>query len=108
MEGTSCFKPSSHCDSTGLVPPVWEYTHALGVCIFGGYVYHGARRPDLAGSYICADYGSGRIWSLRRSAGGPVTSREIAFTHLPIVSFGLDDSQELYICSFEGKIYRLK
>ena len=108
MEGTSCFKPSSHCDTTGLVPPVWEYTHDVGVCIIGGYVYHGARRPDLEGTYICADYGSGRIWSLRRAAGGQVTAREIAYTHLPIVSFGVDDAQELYLCSFEGKIYRLK
>jgi hypothetical protein len=39
---------------------------------------------------------------------GGVTSREIAFTHLPIVSSGLDDARELYLCSFEGKIYRLK
>jgi glucose/arabinose dehydrogenase len=108
MEGTSCFKPSAHCDTTGLVPPVWEYTHAAGVCIIGGYVYHGTRRPDLAGTYICADYGSGRIWSLRRTSGGSVTSREIAYTHLPIVSFGVDDALELYLCSFEGKIYRLK
>jgi glucose/arabinose dehydrogenase len=108
MEGTSCFKPSSHCDTTGLVMPVWEYHHSVGVCIIGGYVYHGARRPDLEGAYICADYGNGRIWSLRRSAGGPVASREIAFTHLPIVSFGVDDAQELYLCSFEGKIYRFK
>jgi len=108
MEGTSCFKPPSRCDTAGLVAPVWEYTHALGVCIIGGYVYHGSRRPDLTGTYICADYGSGRIWSLRRSAGGSVTAREIAFTHLPIVSFGLDDAQELYLCSFDGKIYRFK
>jgi glucose/arabinose dehydrogenase len=108
MEGSSCFKPSSHCDTTGLAAPVWEYTHDIGVCIIGGYVYHGARRPDLSGTYICADYGSGRIWSLRRSAGGSVTSSEIAFTHLPIVSFGLDDARELYLCVFDGKIYRLK
>lgn len=93
---------------TGLVPPVWEYIHSVGVCIIGGYVYHGVRRPDLTGTYICADYGSGRIWSLHRSAEGTVTAREIAYTHLPIVSFGLDDAQELYLCSFEGKIYRLK
>ena len=108
MEGTHCFKPSSNCDTAGLVPPVWEYTHAEGVCIIGGYVYHGARRPDLEGTYLCADYGNGKIWSLRRTAGGAVTSREIASTHLPIVSFGLDDAGELYLCSFEGKIYRLK
>ena len=46
-----------------------------------------------------------------RTLFGSVTaffSREIAFTHLPIVSFGLDDARELYLCSFEGKIYRLK
>lgn len=108
MEGTSCFKPSSDCDTTGLVLPAWEYTHAVGICVTGGYVYHGSRRPDLAGSYLCADYGNGKVWSLRRGANGALKANEIAVTGLPIASFGLDNAGEIYLCSFDGKIYHFK
>ncbi|MEW6509957.1 MAG: PQQ-dependent sugar dehydrogenase [Bacteroidota bacterium] len=108
MEGNSCFKPSSNCDTSGLVRPVWQYTHALGVSVTGGYIYRGSRHPELTGAYVCADYGSGRIWSLRMDAQGQVSGVELADTNLPIASFGVDESAELYICSFDGKIYRFK
>lgn len=108
MEGNSCFNPSVNCDTAGLVPPVWQYTHALGVSVTGGYVYHGARRPDLEGSYIYADYGSGRIWSLRYDGPGRVRNAELIHSRLPIASFGLDAASELYVCAFDGKIYRFK
>lgn len=108
MEGESCFHPSRNCDTTGLVLPVWQYTHALGVSVTGGYVYRGARRPDLTGAYLYADYGSGRIWSLRIDGAGRRTNVELMHTHMPIASFGVDASSELYLCVFDGKIYRFK
>jgi glucose/arabinose dehydrogenase len=108
MEGNSCFRPSSGCDTTGLTPPVWQYTHALGVSVTGGYVYRGSRRPELQGAYIYSDYGSGRIWSLRYDGPGRVTNTELLVSHLPITSFGVDAASELYLCSFDGKIYRFK
>jgi glucose/arabinose dehydrogenase len=108
MEGESCFNPAVGCDTTGLVRPVWQYTHALGVSVTGGYVYHGARRPDLEGSYIYADYGSGRIWSLRFDGPGRMKNVELIHSHLPIASFGIDAGSELYVCVFDGKIYRFK
>jgi glucose/arabinose dehydrogenase len=108
LEGNSCFKPPLNCDTSGLVAPVWQYTHALGVSVTGGYVYHGARRPDLEGAYIYADYASGRIWALRYAGPGRVRNDELIHSQLPIASFGLDAASELYVCSFDGKIYRFK
>jgi glucose/arabinose dehydrogenase len=108
MEGNSCFKPSSGCDTTGLTRPVSQYTHALGVSITGGFVYRGARRPELTGAYIYADYGSGRIWALRVEGAAAPVNTELTVSGLPIASFGVDETRELYICSFDGKIYRFK
>jgi glucose/arabinose dehydrogenase len=108
MEGNSCFKPSLGCDTSGLIPPVWQYTHAFGVSVTGGFVYRGSRHPELTGSYIYADYGSGRIWSLRADNGAPPANTELTDSSLPIASFGEDERHELYICSFDGKIYRFR
>ena len=50
------------------VDPILVYPHdgSLfgGYSITGGFVYRGARFPDLVGHYIFADYVSGRFWSV--------------------------------------------
>ncbi|MBN1293034.1 MAG: PQQ-dependent sugar dehydrogenase [Candidatus Latescibacteria bacterium] len=108
MEGTRCYNPSANCDSNGLELPVWEYDHSLGQSITGGYVYRGSNVSELAGAYIYADYVSGRIWSLRYDGINPPVNEEILDTELFIASFGVDADNELYICAFNGKIYRFK
>jgi glucose/arabinose dehydrogenase len=108
MEGSTCFQPARNCDTTGLVLPVWEYTHQEGVCVTGGFVYHGSRRPDLRRTYICADYANGKIWSLRLETPGKAKATRLTESRLPIASFGVDTAGELYVCSFDGLIYRFK
>ncbi len=108
MEGTSCYNPPSQCDTTGLVSPIWEYTHTLGLSITGGFVYRGTRLPDLVGAYIYADFARGRIWSLRYDGINPAVNTDLARTSLNVTSFGIDQNHELYICAYDGKIYRLK
>ncbi|QXD17100.1 PQQ-dependent sugar dehydrogenase [Rhodocaloribacter litoris] len=105
MEGTHCFNPPSGCDDTGLIPPVWEYDHSLGASITGGYVYRGAAVPELAGKYVYADFISGRVWALTYD-GTRATSEQLLDTSLGIASFGLDEQGELYLCAFDGRIYR--
>ncbi|HYL92043.1 MAG TPA: PQQ-dependent sugar dehydrogenase, partial [Alphaproteobacteria bacterium] len=68
MEGLHCFNPPSGCNTTGLVMPIIEYSHAEGDAVIGGYVYHGSRLPGLRGMYIFGDFGSGRIWSLQETS----------------------------------------
>lgn len=41
---------------TGLNDPFLEYDHQEGLSVIGGYVYHGADLPDLAGDYIFGDW----------------------------------------------------
>lgn len=42
--------------------PVAQYDHDEGRAIIGGFVYHGARNPNLRGMYIFGDIATGRIF----------------------------------------------
>lgn len=107
MEGFHCFNPSD-CQMEGLKLPVWEYDRSSGdVSITGGFVYHGSAIPELEGLYIYADFASGRIWSLDISDSENPINTELIKAPFPISSFGIDENEELYICSFDDKIYTL-
>jgi len=106
LEGTYCFSPPV-CDTTGygFKEPLWEYTHSLGNVIIGGHVYRGSRLPGLVGKYICCDMGSGRMWFIDYDGVNPVWTYN--FLNFPnVVSFGVDKDNELYMCNFDGHIYR--
>lgn len=106
MEGKHCFEPSRGCNTSGLQLPIWEYGRGEGLSVTGGFVYRGPTIQSLKGKYIFADYGSGNIWSLDPSnINNPVITKLIA-SDLHISSFGVDQNNELYMCSFDGKIYR--
>ncbi len=107
MEGNHCYEPPSGCDVTGLVLPIWEYFHNSGnISVTGGFVYRGPGVPSLQGKYVYADFGSGRIWALDYSdMNNPVNSL-VVDAPFNISSFGVDDANELYMCAFDGHIYR--
>jgi glucose/arabinose dehydrogenase len=107
IEATSCLSGDS-CDRAGLTLPIAEYSHDEGGCsVIGGYVYRGARYPDLAGTYLYGDYCSGKIWTLRR-AGESWTASQALDKAMLISSFGEDEAGELYVVAHnEGAIYRL-
>lgn len=106
MEGFHCFKPAENCPAEGLKLPVVEYSHDEGLCVTGGFVYEGDAVKNLRGHYVYADYVNGKIWALRYKEGKNRKPLEIAHTHLNISSFGVDVRGELYLCAFDGKIYR--
>ena len=109
MEGTMCHEPQFGCDVTGLQMPIWAYPRNEGVTIIGGSVYRGTKFPELFGSYIYADFGSGRVWTLSVDENSQATNNSelLQFDPFRIVSFGVDEDNELLICSFDGRIYRL-
>ncbi len=93
---------SSKVDTTSPISdPIWEYPHKdnVGKSITGGLVYHGKAVPELKGYYLYGDYVSGRLWALKID---PTTrkvkeNRVIEWPqHLPIVTFGADESGEVY------------
>lgn len=108
MEAKVCRPPTSGCNMSGLTLPVWQYPHPPtgGRSISGGYVYRGSTLPDLVGAYIYADFLTGQIWALRVDPG---TDNDLVLdTNIGIASFGVDENDELYICSFDGTIYMLE
>ncbi len=107
MEGFECFSPPRSCNQQGLELPVIEYGRGGGCSITGGYVYRGSRLPSLYGAYVYGDFCSGKIWALRHDGARVTEHLELLDSGLSISSFGEDQSGELYILSFDDKIYRL-
>jgi glucose/arabinose dehydrogenase len=98
MEGFNCYNPPTGCDTTGKILPIKVYDHSQGDCsVTGGNVYRGQRRPELTGAYIYADYCTGRIWMLKYANGNITADSLLIDSPYFITSFGVDQSNELYI-----------
>ena len=107
-EATHCFEPESGCDTESLIDPVWEYDHTQGdLSITGGFVYRGTEIPLLQGRYVYADYVSGRVWALDATNPEQPSNTELTDADFSVASFGLNAAQELFLCGFDGSIYRL-
>jgi len=122
MEGTTCFSSGNcpagtpPCNDPAYTLPIHEYDHSLGCSITGGFVYRGSDIPDLQGTYLFADFCSGRFWSLRYASGGVtgLTERTAAFqpgggrAMSAPVTFGEDGRGELYVIDYADKeLYRV-
>jgi glucose/arabinose dehydrogenase len=112
MEGFLCTPGANpNClDTAGLLRPVWDYPNSgADVAVTGGYVYRGAQYPDMAGKYFFADYGSGKTWSLTLNSVGLPTVQLLTDEAFAISTFGVDEMNELYLCSYStaGRIYKL-
>jgi glucose/arabinose dehydrogenase len=104
-----------------LIDPIFEYSHADGVAITGGFVYRGlALGPQYRGRYFFADFGLGRVWSLGLRIGSGageasfVDQREHTSelggtaTLGAISSIGVDAGGELYLVNYSaGTIVRV-
>jgi len=104
-EGAHPYKPAE--TTAPLIDPIYEYDHSQGASITGGYVYRGSRLKDLYGAYIYADFVTGTIWALRYEVGEIVENKTLLLQPKNISSFGIDAHNELYLCAFDGKIYRI-
>jgi uncharacterized repeat protein (TIGR03806 family) len=94
--------------SGGYIDPVAEYDHTLGNSITGGYVYRGTQATALAGHYLFADFGSGRIWAwIPENAATPRQPTQLLDTGLNIASFGEGNDGELYVVNYGGTLHRI-
>ena len=97
MEGFRCL--SDPCNSTGTVLPVHEYGRGQNdLSVTGGYVYRGPVASSLTGTYLYADYVSGRIWGI----DGRFQNRLILESRLNISTFGEDEDGTLYLADHSG------
>ena len=110
MEGTSCFNPSSSCNSGNLTLPVLDYDHSNGACsVTGGYVYRGSAKSDRRGTYFYADFCAGFVRSFRYQNSQPVEQTEWPLLSPPgssITSFGEDAEGELYVMTQGGGLFK--
>ena len=92
-----------------ILPPTIAHPHSEAASITGGYVYHGARLPELAGAYIYGDYQTGTIWGLRTTGEKITWHQELARSPLHLVAFGESQDGELFLIDHDRthQIYRL-
>ncbi len=109
MEGSQCYGSLS-CDMTGLVMPVYDYSHVSGNCsVSGGFTYRGGDYPGMQGIYFFADFCSGFIWGTQQTQTGWDT-QELTQEAYSISSFGEDEDGELYLLDRQpnsGSLYRV-
>jgi glucose/arabinose dehydrogenase len=103
------FDPGTYPNYTN---PIYNYDRDSGQSVTGGYVYRGGEQ-DFQGTYFFSDFGSSRIWSLKKVSGS------WAFTDLTgqvsvgggpiyhVSSMGEDAFGNLYVVDYGGKIFRL-
>lgn len=110
MEGAHCYNSPS-CNTTGLIRPVFEYTHNDGCSVTGGYVYRGSTVPALQGRYVFTDFCSAQVWTLLPLGGGAVQVGMLAPLLGQPSSLAEDQAGELYALNFAGSaganIYKL-
>ena len=107
MEGNHCYEPPFGCDTSGLIPPIWEHPHlfndAGGFAVIGGHVYEGPGCAMLTGKYVYGDYISRNIWALSfDDTGATGISTVVPSTGIFMTAFGVDHHGELYGTAYVG------
>ena len=114
----------------GAIDPIIDYAHdTTGVCVIGGYVYHGSRVRALRGLYVFGDcFGPdefvGRVWTLRYQRGVASDFQDITSQLFPtriggytlgaLTSLGQDAKGEIYLVDADviggtgiGSVYKI-
>ena len=119
-EGDHPFNLGNCAPPGTMVFPIHEYSHGLGLCITGGYVYRGCDIPTLEGTYFFGDYVFPRLWSFTYdgktvqnfvSRYSELSPSSDGFVINQISAFGEDARGELYIIDqgngSSGQVFRI-
>jgi putative heme-binding domain-containing protein len=96
MEASQPILPATASPLAPITPPVAAHPHSEAASITGGFVYQGARLPELRGAYVYADYETGKVWAIWHDGRRMTRHEEIADTPHKIVTFGTGSDGELY------------
>lgn len=107
MEASACYR-AQQCNRNGMTMPVHEYPRSEGVSITGGYVYRGTDLPALLGTYLYADFGSGKVWGARYDGTRVTENKLLLNSGINVSSFGEDTRGELYLLDHtQGIVYKI-
>lgn len=107
-EGNHPFHAQRKLGPHPVTPPLIEHHHAEARSITGGFVYQGSRFAELRGVYIYGDYGTGKVWALKRRGSQVTWSREIADTPHQPLGFCEGRAGEIFYADYGGMIYELE
>ena len=105
LEGAHEFRGGAPDDAVG---PLLEHSHDDGSCsITGGYVYRGARIPQLDGAYLYSDYCAGTVRAVRLLDAEVADRATLPISASQIAAFGQDLEGELYVLSQGNGLLRI-
>jgi glucose/arabinose dehydrogenase/mono/diheme cytochrome c family protein len=108
-EGSRVFIESRLRGPSPFTPPTIEHDHGAFRSLTGGFVYRGARFPELTGAYLYGDYTTGRIWAAKHDGRQLLWNRELVDTALAITGFGTTPEGDILIVDHNGDaLYRLE
>jgi uncharacterized repeat protein (TIGR03806 family) len=108
-EGSRVFIDGRLRGPSPFTPPTIEHDHGEFRSLTGGFVYRGARFPELAGAYLYGDYSTGRIWAAKHDDRQLLWNRELVDTALAITGFGTTPEGDILIVDHNGDgLYRLE
>jgi len=104
-EGNATYNTNNCADPSTMEFPIAVYPHNVGSSITGGYVYRGSLSSPLVGHYLFADFVSGYMGVLEGTSGELVYQENFGENW---ASFGEDINGELYVCAFNGIVYKIE
>jgi uncharacterized repeat protein (TIGR03806 family) len=94
------------CATPGFTDPILDYGRGDGQCTIGGYVYRGSAMPNLVGTYVFADYGSGNLWTLTHDATNQAIKTKVGSVS-STYSMAQGNDGEVYVVQGNGEILKL-
>ena len=111
VEGASDCVDDVACDTTGLVPPIYEYDHRGDQCaVIVGPVYRGCGMPGHRGKLFVGDFCEGWVRTVVYGEGEVLAVTDHPALAIPgaLSAFGEDADGELYLLDHdEGTIDRI-
>ncbi|MBK1834458.1 cadherin domain-containing protein [Roseibacillus ishigakijimensis] len=84
--------PEAPAGTTPHTAPFFSYPHSLGNSATGGMIYRGSKLTEFVDRYLCADFGSGRIWSMNPDGSARVEHSALRQGGNKIVAFQTDEA----------------
>lgn len=104
MEGDSIFTENDPSDKSTMIPPVFAYSHKVGICAIGGGFYRGNAVPYLRDKYVFGDH-KGSLFAISKDDKNQWTKHPLKVNSpsedpFLINSLNTDQNDELYVMGF--------